>query len=302
MKPLCQVALAAVAFVLFALPGLSPREARATGHDAPELRQIDPPPRPAPAPQRPDQLPHSRVAHGAADVATAWLAGPTARYPHGVLGDRIEAARLVVDTRTGERIHVELPPTRVFEDLEPRIVDLDGDGREEILVVESDVALGAALAVYGVSDGQLVRVASTPFIGQANRWLNPLGTGDFNGDGRTDIALVATPHIGGVLRLYRYDPPRLELFAELRGVSTHAIGSTELGLGRVVAGKPRDRLLAPDLRQRTLLLLEWTPEGWERIRATPLPGRIVCSLEPGGDNRWRFCIDDGRHFEIHVPD
>ena len=302
MKPLGRVALAAVAFVLLAPPGLPPGHARAVGHDAPELRQINPPPRPAPAAQRPDQLPHSRVARGAADIAAAWLAGPTARYPHGVLGDRIEAARLVVDTHTGQRIHIELPPTRVFEDLEPRIVDLDGDGREEILVVESDAALGAALAVYGIVDGQLARIAATPFIGQANRWLNPLGTGDFSGDGRIDIALVATPHIGGILRLYRYAPPRLELFAEYRGVSTHAIGSTELGLGQVVAAQPRQRLLAPDQRQRTLLLLEWTLDGWERIQAIPLPGRIVSSLVPSGDGRWRFGIDDGRHFEIRVPD
>lgn len=302
MTPRGRVALAALAFVLLAPPGLVPRDARATGHDAPELRQIDPPPPPPPAAPHPDQLPHSRIAHGAADIAAAWLAGPTARYPHGVLGDRLEAARLVVDIRTGQRIHVELPPARVFEDLEPRIVDLDGDGREEVLVVESDAALGAALAVYGVVDGQLARIAATPFIGQANRWLNPLGTGDFSGDGRMDIALVATPHIGGILRLYRYTPPGLELFAEYRGVSTHAIGSTELGLGQVVAAQPRHRLLVPDQRQRTLLLLEWSPEGWERLQAIPLPGRIVSSLVPAGDGRWRIGIDGGRHFEIRIAD
>lgn len=190
----------------------------------------------------------------------------------------------------------------MFEDLEPRVVDLDGDGHEEILVVESDAQRGAALAVYGIIDGRLERVASTAFIGQANRWLNPLGTGDFNGDGRIDIALVATPHIGGVLRLYRYTPPRLEAFAELHGVSTHAIGSTELGLGRVVAAKPRDRLLVPDQRRRTLLLLEWTSAGWSRVSATPLPGRIASSLTPAGDNRWRFRVDDGRHLEVLLPD
>jgi hypothetical protein len=52
--------------------------------------------------ERPDQLPHSRVAHGHKDIKAAWLSHPTDRYPHGVLGDALEASRLVVETRSGD--------------------------------------------------------------------------------------------------------------------------------------------------------------------------------------------------------
>ncbi len=38
----------------------------------------------------------------------------------------------------------------------------------------------------------------------------------------------------------------LSLFAEYPGISTHRMGSTELGLGRVASVKPRDQLLVPD--------------------------------------------------------
>jgi len=253
-----------------------------------------------PATKRPDQLPQSRVAHGYRNITATWLAGLTDRYRHGVLGDELEAARLVAETRVGKRLQVDLPLTRVFEDLEPRLADLDGDGRDEIIVVESDTALGASLSVYGIVDHRIVRVAATPFLGQPNRWLNPLGVGDFDGDGRPDIALVATPHIGGILRLYRFSRPELSLFAEYKGVSTHRIGSTELGLGRVVPATPRNQLLVPDQSRRILMLMEWTPIRWQVVARAALPGQLATSLISSDDARWRFRLEDGRNFEIQL--
>ena len=257
----------------------------------------------APAPiseRRPDQLPGSSIAYGKQNIAAVWLAGPTTRYDHGVLGDTMEASRLVAETRTGNTLVYELPASRVFEDLNPRLVDLNSDGEDEILLVETHAERGASLAIYGVTGERIVRQSMTPFLGQAYRWLNPLGVGDFDADGRSDIALVATPHIGGRLRLYRYTEPTLTQFAEADGVSTHSIGSTELGLGRVVHNADRDRLLLPDQFHRSLLLLEWTSSGIRQLASQALPARIVTSLQATGNNRWRFQIDDGRHLEVQV--
>lgn len=254
----------------------------------------------AAAEQRPDQLPGSRVARGDGDIAAAWLAGPTPRYDHAVLGDGLEAARLVVETRDGKTLVHALPASRVFEDLMPRLVDMDQDGDDEILVVETDSALGASLAVYGIAGERIVRRTATAFLGQSHRWLNPLGVGDFDGDGRLDIALVATPHIGGRLRLYRYTAPTLTRFAETGGVSTHAIGSRELGLGRVVPYPDRDRFLLPDQSHGSLLLLEWTPDGIRELARATLPSAIETSLELRGNDRWRFRSRDGRHWEVRV--
>jgi len=248
----------------------------------------------------PDQLPHSRVARGTGNIAAAWLAGPTDRYPHGVLGDDREASRLVVATAGGRQLEVKLPSHRVFEDLEPRLADMDADGRDEILVVESDISMGASLAVYAVIDRRLVAVAATPFLGLANRWLNPLGVGDFDGDGRMDVALVATPHIGGKLRLYKYQPGQLVRFAEYSGVSTHRIGSTQLGLGRVVPAAPRDRLLVPDQSHQALILLEWTPAGWIKHARVSLPATLASSLSPVGRHVWRFDLHNGDSYTIAV--
>jgi len=265
-----------------------------------KVRSIGPTPTVASASEKPDQLPLSRVARGNRDIAVAWLAGPTDRYRHGVLGDDLEATRLVVETRSGKRLQVDLPLKRVFEDLEPRLADVDGDSRDEIIVVESDTELGASLALYGIVDGQLKRIAATPFLGQPYRWLNPLGAGDFDGNGKFDIALVATPHIGGKLRLYRFKDSNLSLFAEYPGVSTHQLGSTELGLGHVVSASPRDQLLVPDQARRVLMLLEWSPNQWQVVARTLLPTRLGSSLVPTDDGGWRFYLEDGRHFEVHI--
>jgi hypothetical protein len=259
------------------------------------------PAEPVAAPKRrPDQLPGSRVARGDGNIAVAWLAGPTRRYDHGVLGDGVEASRLAVETRDGKTIIHALPASRVFEDLMPRLVDLDQDGVDEILVVETDSALGASLAVYAVAGDRIVRQAMTPFLGQSYRWLNPLGVGDFDGDGRLDIALVATPHIGGRLRLYQYTAPTLTRFAETGDVSTHAIGSRELGLGRIVPYSDRDRFLLPDQSHRSLLLLEWTPDGIRELARVALPSAIQTSLELSGNDRWRFRTRDGRFLEVRL--
>jgi hypothetical protein len=250
--------------------------------------------------QMPDQIPHSRVARGSRNITFAWLAGPTDRYRHGVLGDEVEASRLAVVTRLQKRLQVNLPPNRVFEDLEPRLADLDGDGDDEIIVVESDDAFGASLAVYDIIGGRLVRTAATPFLGWPYRWLNPLGVGDFDGDGNIDIALVATPHIGGRLRLYRFRLSTLSLFAEYTGVSTHRIGSTELGLGHVVSETPRDRLLVPDQAHRVISLLEWSPDDWRVVARALLPQPLASSLTPVAKERWHFRLENNQHYELHI--
>jgi hypothetical protein len=133
------------------------------------------------------------------------LVDPTPRYAHGVLGDAMEwgGLRLTVlrqtpcNAPTGlcahhSEISVTLPENRVFEDVDARLVDVHGTGQLSVMVVETDVRLGASLALY---DAQGRAFAATPFIGQPNRWLAPVGVGDFDRDGRVEIAYVDRPHL-----------------------------------------------------------------------------------------------------------
>ncbi|MEQ8708030.1 MAG: VCBS repeat-containing protein [Rhodospirillales bacterium] len=189
---------------------------------------------PPPADKMTDQLPGSTVSFGNRNIRRAWLAGPTDRYRHGVLGDAIEASAVIVENPEGRRFRLDLPPDTVFEDQIPRILDLDDDGRDELLLVLAKQDSGAAIAVVEF-DGSALRLAATgPDFGRPNRWLNPIGAADVDGDGRTEIAYIATPHIGGVLNLFRYDGTALSRIAQTPGFSNHAIGAANLGWSAIL--------------------------------------------------------------------
>ncbi len=125
---------------------------------------IDTPAAPAKLPE--GALPDGQVATGQHDIARAWLAEPTDRYDHGILGDKIEAGALVIETRDGRLQTVRLKGDAVFEDLKPRIADLNGDGHDDVIVVKSYLKRGSALAVIGERKGRYEIIAETPPSGR----------------------------------------------------------------------------------------------------------------------------------------
>lgn len=248
------------------------------------------------------QVAGTQVGRGSEQFERVWLADATSRYPHAVFGPVQHAETLLARDRFGDTYQVTLPPDRVFEDLQPRVIDLDRDGREEILVVESQQDKGASLAIYGAPIGQrqLFRLGATPPLGQPMRWLHPLGTGDFDGDGWLDIALVETPHIGGSLVLYHYRHGRMSEFARYFGVSTHQFGSHELATARAVRGRMRDHLVVPDQSWHKLLLLTWRPTGIHRLQEWKLPAKLH-RLDPPRNGRLDAVLVDGSMFRIDLP-
>ena len=248
------------------------------------------------------RLPQSQATPGQRDIAWAWLASPTARYPHASMGSALHAASLHVMGQDGRAASVQLPKQRVFEDLQPRLIDLDGDGRDEIVVIEADVERGAALVAYGLprAGKALEERARSAYLGLPYRWLSPVGFADFDGDGKLDIASVTTPHIGGVLTLYRYAPPRIEPFAKAMDVSNHQMGDPNLQM-HAIAQLPGQRptVIVPDMSRRALHALRWEvidgKAQWKELAdVKPLPGRVnylmplntasACALL--NDNSW----------------
>ena len=205
-------------------------------------------------------------------VVMARYFGATASYEHGVLGDALEAEGLMVRYDNGERVicdTVSAGPGRVFEDISPRLADMDDDGVAEVIAVASHQDFGARLELYGYpalgQDFQLL--AHTPYIGTAFRWLAPVGVADFDRDGRTDIAYVETPHLGKLLKIVTPEGNQLVEIASASSFSNHRIGEP------FISGGVRDCGGAPEM-----VLAD---RGWHRVVAVRLEAGTFRSRDLG---------------------
>ncbi|MEM8729206.1 MAG: VCBS repeat-containing protein [Pseudomonadota bacterium] len=209
------------------------------------------------------------VASDTSGIQSATFLAPTTRYAHAVLGDGVEYGALRIRL-TGEAAprDVTLPQDHVFEDLAPRLVDLTLDGRADaVMVVETDMARGAALALYG-PEGKL---AETPHIGRTNRWLAPVGAADLDGDGRVEIAYVDRPHLARTLRIWRYQDGALTQIAAAEGLANHRIGEDFISGGiRTCAGRPE--IVTADARWQRVMITRLTADGLKVEAEAPFTG------------------------------
>lgn len=220
------------------------------------------------------------------------LAGPDAqRYRHAVLGDAVEATRVLWLERhdlTPMRT-LALPAPHVFEDIAPRPVAVPGRSGA------AGAPMGLLTVRSGPQGGQLALVGADPTrhdrlelaalgepVGGFHRWLAPTT------DGRQLMA-VHTPHLGGVLHVYERAGdalPRRRLMAD---VSTHAIGSRETDLAVWVRG----RLLLPSQDGHRLKRVRPGPDWAEEVEM-PLPARLVQAIALATEPAWAGLLADGR--------
>ncbi|MCW8891602.1 MAG: VCBS repeat-containing protein [Sedimenticola sp.] len=256
----------------------------------------------------PDALPDAEVIQGKGKIKKAWLVFPTDRYDHAILGDGVEARGVRVELDTAQQLTFRLPDDSVFEDRYPRLVDLDNDGVEEIILVRSYLDRGAALMVLKITDGAIVRFAEADPIGLAHRWLNPVGVGDFDQDGQPELAVVITPHIGGILTLYKLVGDRLDPVFRMPGFSNHRIGSSELGQSAIIDfnqdGVPD--MAVPAIGFHDLRIISVVNGALKEINrvahSSPINTPVeVKDLDGDGDQDLTYGLIDGRRIQLILP-
>lgn len=240
------------------------------------------------------------------DIAEAWYSEGTGRYRHGALGDYVEGGALNALARDGRRLSYRLGAIAVFEDLYPRIADLDGDGASEVVTIESSLVSGSSIAVFKASGTALERIAATPHIGQPNRWLNIAAIAPFAGGKTLEIAFVATPHVGGKLAFLRFAGGRLTLLAAESGYSNHVFGSTELRLAAVLDadGDGRPELALPTQDRKTLRVVRLRGSTIETVAQAKLPAALdkaIAVAGKGGETVLTVGLEDGSVHEIRPP-
>ena len=219
---------------------------------------------------RPPDSPIISGQDGIIESALYWDA--TRAYPHGVLGDRIEAGAIgliVTGDDKGACVDIHAPKDTVFEDLAPRLFDVTGDGKAEVIAINSHSQFGARVVVYALEDNntRAKLIAATPYIGTRFRWLAIAGIGDLDGDGAVEIAYIDRPHLAKTLRVWRYRTGGLVQIANQTGLTNHRIGEN------YITGGLRDCGVGAEL-----ILVD---AQWQRIIATQFQDNKLISREIG---------------------
>lgn len=216
-------------------------------------------------------------------LSGAHYAEPVNRYGHFALGKPHEYAKLIATTSTGKTHTLTLSEDEVFEDLAPRLVQLEKGAAAQLLTIVSRRGVGAQLVLIGLDAGTLTVRARSPSIGTPMRWLNPIGVADLDGDGRAEIAAVITPHIGGTLKIYQLRGDALVEIAAAFGFSNHVYGSPALALAIPIAMAGHMRLLVPDQSRRTLKMMALENTRLVELGRCALPAPVIgaISSQPG---------------------
>lgn len=237
-------------------------------------------------------LPDARIVRAAPETY-AVLGGATDRYGHGALADEVEAGSLVVfevGDELLERSRTEFNGA-VVEGIQPLVGTFDA-GEPLLVVTLTDSQDGARVAAFDL-DG--ARVATGPAIGTGFRWRHQLCVAPFGPDGSRELAVVKTPHIGGVAEFYRPRDDRFELVAERTGYSSHAFGTRNLdgGLAADLDGDGSVELLVPTQSRDSLAAVRRTTDGTAEPWRLPLPGELSTNLAGATTSSGRAVVAAG---------
>ena len=197
----------------------------------------------------------TRMAKGSDPFVEVWLADSAVRTGTGELPGPLAGAIAARD-RAGRVHRLELPLDRSVEDVEPRLADLDGDGRDEIVVAMTREGEGASLAVVTLrQDGLAILAESEPASGGV--WRDPVAIADLDGDGRWEIATVASGDDNGRLEVWRLADRALNRILAMKGFATHLSGSRTTGMAAVadVDGDNIADLILPSLDRRSIRVI-----------------------------------------------
>jgi hypothetical protein len=198
------------------------------------------------------QLPEKEIARSLDNSVYAQYAMPTEKYDHGIMGDKIEAEQLVV-VADDVFYEIKLPNEYVFEDIRPRLYDVDGDNELEFITIRTNLRKGAGIAIYKIVDGQLVEYSHLPEIGTAHRWLNIVAVNDLDNDGVVELVWIETPHIGGILKVAKIQAGTLQVLTETAQYSNHSIGERNLCLSVLTEQLNKKVFYVPDQSRNKII-------------------------------------------------
>jgi hypothetical protein len=229
------------------------------------------------------------------------LIEPTTRYDHGIAGDEFEAsAIMLIQTEPELRITQIIPIAApdVIEGISAIWADIDNDGTRDIIVTLSNNQTGARIVAYR-EDGTLL--AESKPIGLGHRWRHQIAVAQFEPNKPPLLVDVRTPHIGGIVEFFQLNEGKLDVVMEIRGYSTHSIGSRNLDTA--LAGDFNNdgiiELLAPDQGHGNLSIISL--DGM--IATLPLDGVLTSNLSAAElDGKLYVGAGTQGNLKVWIPD
>ena len=208
------------------------------------------------------------------------LTDPTEKYNHGVLGDNLEAASItLIETQPIIQVisNISISENEVIEGIAPIWIDITGDGQREIIVTVSDLNLGAGIVVFS-ENGELL--AEGQKMGQPFRWRHQIAYGTMGSNGETELVVVRTPHIGGLVEYYQFSAGNLEIVAQYSGITSHVLGSRNLDMAAVgdFDGDLQTELLLPNPDLTELVAVRRSTSGAEEDWRLSIGGKLSTNL------------------------
>lgn len=248
-----------------------------------------------------DAQPDARLVMNRAGQVALYANATDQRYVHGIMGDQIEAAAMLVlevrDSQIRLLARIDLPGEDVYEGIAPFWADIDGDGVEDLVTTVSNGSLGARLRAYLWDGAGIRQEVDGPPIGRGNRWRHQLSAAPFGLAGQIEIAATLTPHIRGVLEFFRFRGDSLVRTATFPGVTTHALGSRNLDQAAAgdFNGDGRPEVLVMDAARQSIVAVQRTNSGAEESWRLAAGGEIVSNFAPVEllDNRMALAVGTG---------
>jgi hypothetical protein len=258
-------------------------------------------------------LPDARITLGSLDgtgeLHALVLTDPTDRYPHGALGDKLEATSVAVIAVATNALSIRgryvVSEPAVLEDLIPLVLPIGEGRRPGVVVVKSAPRQGSSILVLGWRDAGLELLAEGPAFGQKNRWVHVIGAADLSGDGIPELIAVNTPHLTGVLVAYNRRAAALIPSAKALGYSSHAVGSRNQDQAAIanMSGGGRLQIILPRQSREVLVALELSGARWEERWALQLGGPIQSNLvvaDLDGDGLLDLVVADRRALHVFL--